>query len=119
MSNNSVLAKWEEMKKIVESLEHDVSKNANGNASAGVRARKGLRQLAACSKELVKSNGASATFALSAKAWTDICSGKNFSFTLDIFLSKFLNIHNKHLLNKETANYNNYVQNLIDSGKYF
>jgi hypothetical protein len=54
MSNNSVLAKWEEMKKIVESLEHDVSKNANGNASAGVRARKGLRQLAACSKELVK-----------------------------------------------------------------
>lgn len=55
MSNdNSVLAKWDELKKIVEALELDITKNARGNASAGVRSRKGLRQLAACSKELVK-----------------------------------------------------------------
>ena len=37
------LEKWEELKVLIESLELDVRKNANGNKSAGVRARKGLR----------------------------------------------------------------------------
>ena len=45
MSENAVLAKWCEIKVLVESLELDVHKNANGNASAGVRARRGLRLL--------------------------------------------------------------------------
>jgi hypothetical protein len=45
MSENSVLEKWSEIKVLVESLELDVHKNANGNASAGVRARRGLRLL--------------------------------------------------------------------------
>jgi len=51
---NTVLEKWNELKSLVEALEHDVTKNAKGTAAAGVRARKGLRQLQAKSKELVK-----------------------------------------------------------------
>ena len=51
---NTVLEKWNELKSLVETLEHDVTKNAKGTAAAGVRARKGLRQLQAKSKELVK-----------------------------------------------------------------
>jgi hypothetical protein len=37
--------KWTELKTLVESLELDVLKQASGNASAGVRARRGLRLL--------------------------------------------------------------------------
>lgn len=54
MSSESVLAKWNEVKSLVEALEVDVAKNARGVAAAGVRVRKGLRQLAGASKELVK-----------------------------------------------------------------
>tara|TARA_Y100000310_G_C19967315_1_gene483907 strand:+ start:226 stop:417 length:192 start_codon:yes stop_codon:yes gene_type:complete len=43
MSN--ILEKWNEIKVLVESLDLDVHKNADGNSSAGVRARKGLRLL--------------------------------------------------------------------------
>ena len=41
----TVESKWEDIKELVASLEADVSKNAAGNAAAGTRARKGLRQL--------------------------------------------------------------------------
>lgn len=51
---NNVSDKWSELKSLVEALEHDMAKNAKGNAAAGVRARKGLRQLQAHCKELVK-----------------------------------------------------------------
>jgi hypothetical protein len=51
---SDVLAKWNELKVIVESVDLDVHKNAGGNASAGVRARKGLRALKAAAAELVK-----------------------------------------------------------------
>jgi hypothetical protein len=54
MSDNPVLAKWSELKSLVEALEVDVAKNARGVAAAGVRTRKGLRQLQVCAKELVK-----------------------------------------------------------------
>jgi hypothetical protein len=54
MSDNPIVAKWNELKTLVESLEADVAKNAKGVAAAGVRARKGLRLLQAKSKELVK-----------------------------------------------------------------
>ena len=55
MSNdNDVLAKWTELKALVEALEVDVAKNARGVAAAGVRTRKGLRQLQTSAKELVK-----------------------------------------------------------------
>lgn len=52
MSN--VLEKWNELKLIVESIDLDVRKNATGNASAGVRARKGLRALKSAAADLVK-----------------------------------------------------------------
>ena len=52
MSN--IITKWEEMKVLMESIDTDVSKNATGNASAGVRARKGLRLLKKEAAELVK-----------------------------------------------------------------
>jgi len=52
--DNIVLEKWNELKSLVESLEHDVTKNAKGTTAAGIRARKGLRQLQTKSKELVK-----------------------------------------------------------------
>jgi hypothetical protein len=52
MSN--ILEKWQEIKVMVESIDLDVHKNASGNASAGVRARKGLRALKNSASELVK-----------------------------------------------------------------
>ena len=52
MSN--ILDRWSEIKVLVESLELDMHKNANGNASAGVRVRKGLRALKKEASDLVK-----------------------------------------------------------------
>ena len=52
---NSILRQWEELKVLVESLDLDVHKNAHGNKSAGVRARRGLRLLKKQSANLVKS----------------------------------------------------------------
>jgi hypothetical protein len=49
-----VLQKWEHLKVLVESLESDVQKNLSGNATAGVRARRGLRDLKKDASELVK-----------------------------------------------------------------
>ena len=54
MSNNPVIERWQELKVLIESIDLDVHKNANGNASAGVRARKGLRLLKSQAAELVK-----------------------------------------------------------------
>lgn len=51
---STLLEKWDELKSLVETLELDVHKNAKGNSAAGVRSRKGLRQLQAKSKEIVK-----------------------------------------------------------------
>ena len=51
---NNMLDQWSELKVLVESLELDVHKNANGNKSAGVRARRGLRQLKSDAASLVK-----------------------------------------------------------------
>ena len=52
--NNAVLAKWAELKTLVETVEVDVAKNATGNAAAGVRARKQLRTLKQTTSDLVK-----------------------------------------------------------------
>lgn len=52
--NNEVQVKWEELKTLVASLEEDVTKNAAGNAAAGRRARKGLRELKTHAGNLVK-----------------------------------------------------------------
>ena len=51
---SDILEKWQEIKVMVESIDLDVNKNAGGNASAGVRARKGLRALKNSASELVK-----------------------------------------------------------------
>ena len=51
---NNVLNKWNEIKVLVESMEEDVQKNANGNKAAGTRARKGLRSLKSAAAELVR-----------------------------------------------------------------
>tara|TARA_Y100001963_G_C6692794_1_gene405457 strand:- start:190 stop:372 length:183 start_codon:yes stop_codon:yes gene_type:complete len=51
---SKLLNDWNEIKVLVESLELDMHKNANGNKSAGVRARKGLRLLKSRASELVK-----------------------------------------------------------------
>jgi hypothetical protein len=52
--SKSVLDQWAELKVLVETLDLDVHKNANGNKSAGVRARKGLRMLKKRASDLVK-----------------------------------------------------------------
>ena len=54
MSSSKIVNKWSEIKVLIESLELDIHKNANGNASAGVRARRGLRTLKKRAAELVK-----------------------------------------------------------------
>jgi len=51
---SSILDQWNEIKVLVETLDLDVVKNANGNKSAGVRARRGLRLLKTKSSELVR-----------------------------------------------------------------
>lgn len=53
-TDNSVTAKWDELKALVATLELDLQKNARGVAAAGVRVRKGLRDLKARAAELVK-----------------------------------------------------------------
>ena len=52
---SSILDQWNEIKVLIESLDLDVVKNASGNSSAGVRARRGLRLLKSKSADLVKS----------------------------------------------------------------
>lgn len=54
MDENEVMAKWNEIRTLVETLELDIVKNAKGTAAAGVRARKGLRTLKTRASELVK-----------------------------------------------------------------
>lgn len=53
-SDNTVLSKWSELKAVVDALELDLQKNARGVAAAGVRVRKGLRDLKARAADLVK-----------------------------------------------------------------
>ena len=53
-TNNNLLGKWEELKILLETLNLDVVKNANGNRSAGVRARRGLREVKKRAADLVK-----------------------------------------------------------------
>jgi len=54
--SDELATKWSELKTLVESLELDVLKQANGNASAGVRARRGLRLLKNEVSDLVRTS---------------------------------------------------------------
>lgn len=52
--NEQIVQQYEEIKVMVESLQSDLVKNSQGNKSAGVRARKGLRELKKLVSDLVK-----------------------------------------------------------------
>jgi len=52
--NDNLIDQYSELKVLVETLEKDVVKNSQGNKSAGVRARKGLRQLKKMASDIVK-----------------------------------------------------------------
>ena len=54
--NSALISQFEEFKLLVETLQTDVVKNAQGNKSAGVRARKGLRQAKKLASEIVKTS---------------------------------------------------------------
>ena len=54
--NDNLIDGYEELKKLIESLQIDIVKNAGGNKSAGVRARKGLREIKKIAAEIVKSS---------------------------------------------------------------
>lgn len=55
MANSAIIEAWNKVKVLVESMEIDIQKNAGGNASAGVRARRGLRNLKKETAALIKS----------------------------------------------------------------
>ena len=52
--NERIIESWNELKALLAETEVDVLKNANGNASAGIRARKKLRELKGKLADLVK-----------------------------------------------------------------
>lgn len=55
MENDSkILTLWNDIKTTLEGLELDVNKNAKGVAAAGVRTRKGLREVKVKVAELIK-----------------------------------------------------------------
>tara|TARA_R110002126_G_scaffold191065_1_gene339196 strand:- start:59 stop:247 length:189 start_codon:yes stop_codon:yes gene_type:complete len=54
--NEQILEQFEEIKVMIEGLQTDVLKNSQGNKSAGVRTRKGLREVKKLVSELVKAS---------------------------------------------------------------
>ena len=54
--NENLLTQFEEFKVLIETLQTDVVKNAQGNKSAGVRARKGLREVKKLASAIVKAS---------------------------------------------------------------
>jgi hypothetical protein len=56
IERDTVKDSWEELKIILESVELDMVKNINGNKSAGVRARKGLRLLKKKAADVIRAS---------------------------------------------------------------
>ena len=54
--NENLITQFEELKLLIEALQTDVVKNAQGNKSAGVRARKGLREAKKLASAIVKTS---------------------------------------------------------------
>ena len=54
MIDDNLIDSFEELKVLVETLQKDVVKNSQGNKSAGVRARKGLRAVKKLASDIVK-----------------------------------------------------------------
>lgn len=52
--DDNLIEHFEELKVLVETLQRDVVKNSQGNKSAGVRARKGLRQVKKMATDIVR-----------------------------------------------------------------
>lgn len=52
--NEQIVEKYGVLRTLVESLQTDLIKNSQGNKSAGVRIRKGLRECKKIATELVK-----------------------------------------------------------------
>ena len=52
--NEKLIEQYGELKLLIESIQTDIVKNAGGNKSAGVRARKGLRELKKLASDIVK-----------------------------------------------------------------
>ena len=52
--NENIIKQYEELKVLIETLQTDVVKTAQGNKSAGVRARKTLREVKKAAADLVK-----------------------------------------------------------------
>ena len=54
--NNELLDQYETLRTLVESLQRDIVKHSQGNKSAGLRVRKGLRETKKVASELVRSS---------------------------------------------------------------
>lgn len=54
--DENLLARFEELKVLIESLQVDVVKHAGGNSSAGIRVRKGLRESKKLASDIVKAS---------------------------------------------------------------
>ena len=54
--NENLIDQYTELKVLIETLEKDVVKNSQGNKSAGVRARKALRQVKKMASDIVKTS---------------------------------------------------------------
>ena len=52
--NSKLVDQYDELKTLIEAIQVDLVKNANGNKSAGVRTRKALREIKKVAAELVK-----------------------------------------------------------------
>ena len=52
--DNPISIRWVELKLLIETIEFDIQKNIRGYATAGIRARKGLRVLKECVTELIR-----------------------------------------------------------------
>jgi hypothetical protein len=54
MSSDLINDEWTKLRTLVDSIEVDVKKNIAGNASAGIRARRGLREIKKSAAALIK-----------------------------------------------------------------
>jgi len=54
--NNELLDQYETLRTLVESLQRDIVKHSQGNKSAGLRVRKGLRETKKVASDLVRSS---------------------------------------------------------------
>ena len=52
--NSKLVDQYDELKTLIEAIQVDLVKKANGNKSAGVRTRKALREIKKVAAELVK-----------------------------------------------------------------